>query len=203
MTKIKNKNRGEAIKDHSNKLADHADAIGEVRRAIEKEIKDRDETDDVFSQQFTDLVEGITKKSKNDRLVRNIILAGLKHAETKVDYLHLPWWRRAWLTLKGETPWSKRDKNGSPSGPRALEAPIGEQSSTSNPMAAPESSCTKSSDTSPTTPRSNTDTSKEDKSSKKSSPSKPKKTVESDSVVREFFQKESPPTGGTGTPTDS
>lgn len=187
---IKNQNRWEMIRDATNRLADHADAIGELRKAIEKEIKDRDETDDVFSQQFTELVEGITNKSKNDRLVRNIILAGLKHAEVKVDYLHLPWWRRAWLTLKGESPWSKRDKNGSPSGPRALEAPIGEQSSISSPTAAPESSCTKSSDTSPTTPRSNTDTSKEDKSSKKLSPIKPPKTSESDSVVREFFRKE-------------
>lgn len=203
MTKIKNKNRGEAIKDHSNKLADHADAIGEVRKAIEKEVRERDETDDVFSQQFTELVEGITAKSKNDRLVRKLIFAGLNQLKKKTDYLRLPWWKRAYLSIRKETPWHKPEISFTKKELEALAAPIGEPSSTSSPTDAAEDSCTKSSDKSPTTPKKNTDTSNEGPSSSPSLPTTPPTSLESDSDAQESSRVASFPTGGRATPIDS
>lgn len=201
--RIKKTNRGEAIKDCLNKLADHADAIGEVRKAIENEVKGRDKTDTEFSQQFEKYLKAATTDKRIDRIRFSILFAAARHYQEFIDYRRLPWWRRLRLRLKGEVPWSKPVKIFMRNEPKESEAPIGERSSTSNPTDAADDSCTKSSNTSETTPRSRADGSSEDRPSSPSSPTSPPNTSESASDDPASSRAESPPSGGGETPTDS
>ena len=201
--RIKKTNRGEAIRDCLNKLADHADAIGEVRKAIENEVKGRDETDAEFSRQFEEYLKSATAEKKVDRIRFVILFDALKHYQAFIEYRRLPWWRRLRLRLKGEVPWSKPVQSFIKRDRRASEGPIGEQSSTSSPTDAAADSCTKSSTTKETTPRSSMDGSSEAKPSSPSSPTSPPSTSASDSGDPASSRAESPPTGGRETPTDS
>lgn len=203
MVKIKAKNRGEAIKDLSNKMADHADAIGEVRSAIQKEVKGRDETDAEFSRQFEELVTSITTAKKIEKIKFAILFKHIEHYKEVIAFESEPWWRRLWRRLKGDNPWKRPVKIFIEKEPEALEDQTGEPSSTSSPTDAVDDSCTKSSEPPPTSPKNNMDTSSEDRSSNPSLPTTQPNTLESDSDDPEPSPPVSPPTGGTGTPTDS
>ena len=103
--RIKKANRGERIADLTNRLADHADAIDEVRRVASK----------------THLAVVVMQRRNHTQRAR---LAAL------LEFFALPWWARLIKRVKGEVPWSNLENSGKPSDAKASEAQTGEQSST-------------------------------------------------------------------------
>lgn len=267
---IKTRNRGELISDLTIKLANHAEAIGELRsaiegvrqlflkriqnlesdagvhahrvghltatvdatasaierivaaaaangelvadlivisdattRAIQREHDERTGEDEKTLQQFEALHGSIATRLRMAAILRRANTRSIDELEKMVDYLRRPWWYRAWLRMKGETPWSKREKSSSKKDAKGSAAPIGEVSLTSSLGAAPDGSCTKSSPSSPTTPRKHPVISSGGGPLKKSLPNKRRKTSACDSENPEGSPKETAPSGGGETPTGS